>query len=146
MNHCVRHYEEPLMAHCRACGRPYCNRCLVYSFGPSKPPFCVGCALVASGVRNGGKSMPAMPLLEGPSDSTGPAGPTEESVLANDRRAERAYKRAEKAAQRAQVKASKKAAKKGDGTVAPPLPPSRVPASSGVVPAPSSLMAGHDQP
>ena len=52
MNHCVRHYEEPVVDHCRTCHRPYCSRCLVYSFGPKKPPFCVGCALSASGVRN----------------------------------------------------------------------------------------------
>ncbi len=55
VNHCMRHYEEPVVAHCRTCARPYCSRCLVYSFGPDKPPFCVGCALNASGVRNKNK-------------------------------------------------------------------------------------------
>ena len=29
----------------------FCADCLVYSFGPNKPPYCVSCALGASGVR-----------------------------------------------------------------------------------------------
>lgn len=53
MNHCLRHYEEPTAAVCRSCKGPFCTRCLVFSFGPKKPPYCVGCALIASGVRNG---------------------------------------------------------------------------------------------
>ena len=52
MSHCVRHYEETTEASCRSCGAPFCGRCLVYSFGPDKPPFCIGCALNAAGVRN----------------------------------------------------------------------------------------------
>lgn len=53
MNHCLRHYEEPTAAVCRSCQGPFCTRCLVFSYGPKKPPYCVGCALIASGVRNG---------------------------------------------------------------------------------------------
>lgn len=53
MNHCLRHFEEPTAAVCRSCEGPFCTRCLVFSFGPKKPPYCVGCALIASGVRNG---------------------------------------------------------------------------------------------
>jgi hypothetical protein len=47
--------EEPSTGECRNCHGTFCARCLVYSFGPKKPPFCVGCALVASGVRNGAR-------------------------------------------------------------------------------------------
>ncbi len=58
MDHCIRHYEEPYVAHCRVCNRPFCNRCLVFAFGADKPPYCVGCALTASGVRNNSKTVP----------------------------------------------------------------------------------------
>lgn len=51
MNFCVRHYEEPVEDICRTCRHDFCSRCLVYAFGPGKPPYCVGCALAASGVR-----------------------------------------------------------------------------------------------
>lgn len=51
MNFCVRHYEEPVADNCRTCRNDFCSRCLVYAFGPKKPPYCVGCALTASGVR-----------------------------------------------------------------------------------------------
>jgi len=40
---------------CKACRRAYCRDCLVYSFGPKKPPLCVPCALEAAGVRRGGR-------------------------------------------------------------------------------------------
>lgn len=52
MNHCKRHYEEAITDYCRTCHAPYCARCLVYSFGPKKPPYCIGCALQESGVRS----------------------------------------------------------------------------------------------
>lgn len=55
MDHCLRHMEEAATGECRSCHGTFCARCLVYSFGPKKPPFCVGCALVASGVRNGAR-------------------------------------------------------------------------------------------
>ena len=55
MNYCLRHTEEPTTGECRSCHGSYCARCLVYSFGPKKPPFCVGCALRASGVRSGAR-------------------------------------------------------------------------------------------
>ena len=37
---------------CRHCGGWYCNECLVFSFGPNKPPYCIACALAAAGVRS----------------------------------------------------------------------------------------------
>ncbi len=55
MQHCLRHMEEPGTGECRHCHGTFCARCLVYSFGPKKPPYCVGCALVASGVRSGSR-------------------------------------------------------------------------------------------
>lgn len=62
MTHCMRHYEEPVMANCRSCARPFCNRCLVFPFGDDKPPMCVSCALGASGVRNSNK----VPMVAAP--------------------------------------------------------------------------------
>ncbi len=55
MDHCLRHMEESASGECRSCHGQFCTRCLVYSFGPKKPPFCVGCALHASGVRTGAR-------------------------------------------------------------------------------------------
>ncbi len=55
MTHCMRHYEEPVMGYCKDCGRPFCNRCLVFPFGDDKPPYCIACAIANSGVRNSGK-------------------------------------------------------------------------------------------
>ena len=94
MTHCVRHYEEPMEARCRACQRTFCSRCLVYSFGPNKPPYCVGCALSASGVRST-KLAHAAAVAE----------PTEARP---DRRTERAERRAAKAEARAMRKAAKR--------------------------------------
>ena len=103
VNHCMRHYEEPLMAYCRTCRNPFCNRCLVYAYGPTKPPYCVGCALFASGVRNGNNRVPAPPATiteasDLPAAGGAPAPLVMETSPTMDRRAERAYKRAEKAA------------------------------------------------
>ena len=99
MAHCMRHYEEPVVAYCRTCSQPYCSRCLVFSFGPDKPPYCVGCALTASGVRNKAKPITVVA-------SSGPS--------ANDRRVERAQRRAEKAEAKATMRAVTRAAKRGD--------------------------------
>lgn len=92
MAHCMRHYEEPVVAECRTCHQPYCSRCLVFSFGPNQQPYCVGCALTASGVRNKSKTVVSAPP------------PTV------DRKAERLRKREE----RSQVKALRKSARHGD--------------------------------
>lgn len=154
MNHCMRHYEEPLMAYCRTCRNPFCSRCLVFSHGPNKPPYCVGCALFASGIRNGSNRAAApgpMPEVGAPATPGTPApAMAMEASPTQDRRAERAYKRAERAAQRQQAKLMRKQARKTsevpmegeEEEVAPPQ--ARIPAPSSVVPAPSSLLAGHD--
>jgi hypothetical protein len=70
--------EEPSTGECRNCHGAYCARCLVYSFGPKKPPFCVGCALRASGVRSGAKrnmqaSKLSVPASEPATFDTAPA-------------------------------------------------------------------------
>ena len=90
MSHCIRHYEEPMEAECRTCGRPFCGRCLVFAFGPNKPPYCVGCALTASGVRNQHR----VPVAA-------PAKPTV------DKRAVRAQKKADRIEAKLQRKAAK---------------------------------------
>lgn len=48
---CTKHSFEVAVAQCRSCSEPFCDECLVYTYGPSSPPFCVPCALVAAGVR-----------------------------------------------------------------------------------------------
>ena len=50
---CDRHGFERAAGVCRSCHYPHCETCLVYPFGPAKPPYCVSCALVAAGVRRG---------------------------------------------------------------------------------------------
>jgi hypothetical protein len=93
MTHCMRHFEEPEVARCRSCDRPFCSRCLVWSFGPNKPPFCVGCALNASGVRTPAKTV--MVSSEPP---------------AQVKRELKAQRRAEKAEARALKRAARKKA------------------------------------
>jgi len=125
----MRHYEEPVVAYCRTCTRPYCSRCLVYSFGPDKPPFCVGCALTASGLRNNNKPIPvAVQAAPGP-----------------DRKAERAQRKAEKAEAKANARAMKRAAKQGQtaGEVEAPRT-SNVPVPKGL-PTPSSRFASQPE-
>lgn len=48
---CYKHGFEASQDSCRHCGLAFCAECLVYSFGPNKPPYCISCALGASGVR-----------------------------------------------------------------------------------------------
>lgn len=49
MSSCHLHPGADAAGTCRGCRHEYCSDCLVYSFGPSKPPHCVHCALVAAG-------------------------------------------------------------------------------------------------
>ena len=51
---CVKHTFEIAKDVCRVCQNSYCEECLVYSFGPKKPPYCVTCALAAAGIRHAG--------------------------------------------------------------------------------------------
>jgi len=59
LDSCNKHPHERGIALCRRCGGPWCSTCLVYAFGPKKPPYCMGCAMVAGGVRTSA-SLPAM--------------------------------------------------------------------------------------
>jgi len=150
VNHCLRHYEEPIAGVCRTCKNPFCTRCLVFSFGPKKPPYCLACALVASGIRNTQRPVAAEPggesLLDQEPAALAAAG------AKPDRRLERAMKRAEREAIKAAEKAAKKAARKGTpgldpmpGLVPPPPPAPAEAARTSRVPAPSELLtaAGH---
>ena len=128
MAHCIRHYEEPVVALCRTCAQAYCSRCLVFAFGPKKPPYCVGCALNASGVRAGSRS--------GPRPSASP-----DAVAPTDKRVERAQQRAAKA----QAKAEAKAAKKRNGGAADAVAVEPEPRPT-YVPAPTTTAAKSAQP
>ncbi|CAN5540377.1 hypothetical protein BH10ACT1_BH10ACT1_29230 [soil metagenome] len=136
MNHCLRHYEEPIAGICRACDQPFCTRCLVFSFGPKKPPYCLGCALHASGIRNGNRSLPPVPALPTPDAASTTPEP------AGDRRMERARRRAEREA----IKVAEKAARKAARTSQPPIvtlpaTPAGETLRTSRVPAPSQLLS-----
>jgi len=47
----MEHPHEVAEGLCRRCGGPFCADCLVYPFGPVKPPFCIPCAVRQGGVR-----------------------------------------------------------------------------------------------
>ena len=97
MHYCLRHMEEPSSAQCRSCKGSFCSRCLVYAFGPRKPPYCVGCALHASGVRSGSRQAPvAYDPADGAADDSRTAD--EESTAPSTRgwRAGRANRKAGK--------------------------------------------------
>ncbi len=61
---CARHQFEAGIDRCRECGHAFCGECLVYSFGERQPPFCIPCALAASGVRSNAARTPALPKKE----------------------------------------------------------------------------------
>jgi hypothetical protein len=48
---CVKHVFEGAQAGCATCGGQFCDECLVYAFGPKKPPLCIQCAVAAAGIR-----------------------------------------------------------------------------------------------
>ena len=57
---CERHLFDQAIDLCGRCGAEFCNDCLVYSFGPKKPPFCIQCAVVAAGIRSNAGTPPAL--------------------------------------------------------------------------------------
>ncbi len=57
---CYVHSFEISENTCRNCGMCFCSECLVYAFGANKPPYCIECALGASGVRSNAGRRPAM--------------------------------------------------------------------------------------
>jgi len=60
LDSCFKHPHEKGVALCRRCGHGWCSTCLVFSFGPKKPPYCMSCAMVAGGVKSTA-ALPAMP-------------------------------------------------------------------------------------
>lgn len=52
MESCLKHPHERGVALCQRCGMAWCGECLVYAFGPKKPPYCMECAMFAGGVRS----------------------------------------------------------------------------------------------
>ena len=48
---CNKHYAERAVAECHDCERFWCADCLVPPVSKSQPLRCVGCSLVAGGVR-----------------------------------------------------------------------------------------------
>ena len=56
---CEKHPFEPAEADCDSCGWSFCTECLVYAFGPRKPPLCLSCALAKAGVRSNAGRRPA---------------------------------------------------------------------------------------
>jgi len=57
---CERHLFEQAVDLCGRCGQEFCPDCLVYSFGATKPPYCMPCAVEAAGIRRGAGSAPAV--------------------------------------------------------------------------------------
>ena len=56
---CTKHNGVISSGSCGQCGLDYCDDCLVFPFGPSRPAMCVGCALVFAGVRRTGPKVKA---------------------------------------------------------------------------------------
>jgi hypothetical protein len=63
MDSCAKHPHKRGSAICQRCGETWCAECLVYAFGAKKPPYCVGCAMFAGGVRSAA-TRPAMAKRE----------------------------------------------------------------------------------
>ena len=51
---CAKHQFDLATAVCGSCKLTFCEACLVFAFGPHKPPLCIPCALTVGGVRRGG--------------------------------------------------------------------------------------------
>jgi hypothetical protein len=52
---CKKHLGIMAAGSCGECGEEFCEDCLVYPFGTSRPPMCVACALAFAGVRHRGR-------------------------------------------------------------------------------------------
>lgn len=61
---CDRHQFDRAVDRCGRCGGEFCSTCVVYSFGPKKPPFCLPCAVTAAGVRSKAAKVPALSRKE----------------------------------------------------------------------------------
>ncbi len=61
---CEKHLFESAEDRCGKCGLEFCGECLVYAFGPKKPPMCIPCAVAAAGIRASAGNRPAVPKSE----------------------------------------------------------------------------------
>ncbi len=132
MNHCIRHFEEPISGTCKSCGQAFCRRCLVYPFGPKKPPFCVGCALAEAGVRQTARV------------HTPEQAPPDRKVLRAERKAQRDAAKLERKAAKAAAKA-KPVTPAYDPAALPPPPSATVPAPSTLSPSAAEAVS-HPRP
>ena len=57
---CVQHPMSAGDRICGRCGHHFCNTCVVFPFGASKPPMCVACALEHGGVRRQSTGRPKL--------------------------------------------------------------------------------------
>lgn len=61
---CDKHLFEAAEDRCGKCGYEFCGECLVYAFGPKKPPMCIACAVAAAGVRSTAGNRPVADARE----------------------------------------------------------------------------------
>jgi hypothetical protein len=59
-NRCAKHLFEGAEDFCGKCGLEFCGECLVYAFGPKKPPLCIPCAVQAAGIRASAGNRPSV--------------------------------------------------------------------------------------
>jgi hypothetical protein len=57
---CAKHLFEGAEDFCGKCGLEFCGECLVYAFGPKKPPLCIPCAVQAAGIRASAGNRPSV--------------------------------------------------------------------------------------
>jgi hypothetical protein len=57
---CEKHIFEESEDRCGKCGQEFCAECLVYAFGPKKPPMCIPCAVAAAGIRSTAANAPVL--------------------------------------------------------------------------------------
>jgi hypothetical protein len=138
LTHCVKHTFESPEGECRVCGNTYCQRCLVFPFGPNKPPYCVACAIEASGVRMNARARPAPPT---PGSAVAAAAPPPPPPLAPGTAVSEDAP-ADRRSLWARRKAERQAAKAGASTLPPPPPP---PPSGAIPPIDVTASAGHHQ-
>lgn len=61
---CENHNFEMADDICGQCGRDYCAECVVYPYGPKKPPLCKSCAIARAGIRKHAAAPPALSKRE----------------------------------------------------------------------------------
>ncbi len=108
---CVKHHFDMAEGQCRSCGYLYCGRCLVFAKGPSKPPYCLSCAVAAAGIRSNAANTPIASRSE-------------------LRRAEKERRRAERASEKASRRAQPDVPEAGARPGVIPAPTKPIPSRS----------------